>query len=1153
MARLGGLLLLVAGALLGSHVSTLLFANVPTQSLRSRTAARAVDERDEGLVLIKPEETGKVVKRDKFNNPPRVVFKTNDWDQPEIQYSTGASNQVNYITPVVQLSLNVNFFSFIGLFTVGGIIEIQRFFPDTLYWPGVTPVSIPEGDPQKWTSQDDCVEELWEAETLAKEAWWPSGKGSWPGITVKVNPRTILNISQDPKVSSCSCEEPEEPEELEEEEEEEVGEAEAEMEEERRIYAAPVPLPNLMDNVLLLEATIPLRTSGKNIFRMFPPETWLDITGNNTALGTRCLFASRRHENSVLGTVEKFLQIPSAAKEEQLPIIAPQSVITQMGDKEQQAWILQIHPGDELLRVIVRPGCESQENRLVKDPATGQPPNFTSHPLRPEQLRSLGWMLNQERPEKEAFVTELRDFEVCPDAAHWRLEGSLRCEYLGVRGGVLGDAIGYGKTACTIGLIDKTKALPMPRVPMPYRGFVPSRATLVLAPSNLHGQWLSEIKKFTRDTLKVLSVPTCAQLKRLFYSSAYLTRLEELTRENSLGFTFPQTGGRKHPGSEWGKAYRHAFEALPHWCAKRLGFFLECDRKRRRLNGKQRSQDFLQEDPSAILEQTSFVPLEAFWWRRVVCDEFHELLGRYPPAQVAVELFHADFKWGLSGTPPCQTLPQAAGFMGVQLPEGDRDEERKEWIDAFVRRNTADLPPLEEEVPGELPAGCRRADSDRAADAKGEMSVERALYMALTKTSQEVTLTQGSQGALEQQDEECQRQLALRRKELNSAQRDVKALADKALASVQLIQHFEPFFARRDLDGNGSEIHGVDLVSSLEKHCEHLQKASLQARAKFLGLKDPHKDKARLLSQLLCAAEKYSSHTRAKVLNRFFDSKGCGRPAKDADLKTGQAEAAWRQLMALAEDGDQGEESQDTIECIGTSSVRQAIRDAMAACGLVDSEAHSASPLLVHIVVSHGPTRWFAAADRRCIAWQPRFHAAFCQCPHSEPSQPNRGQGSGRASWHRKRSGSKGRNGPPGRGATLLCNLSSLTRSPLLSAGARYGGTRRDLKGHETYPFRFYPGCRGAMTARPLTCESGRSTASSTSDSRKFHEGQLWDTSATDRWIEQAAESSLPPQAAKARPFSARSIRGQLQRSDSQSGAQEEAHHLFVAVQLFDC
>lgn len=101
---------------------------------------------------------------------------------------------------------------------------------------------------------------------------------------------------------------------------------------------------------------------------------------------------------------------------------------------------------------------------------------------------------------------------------------------------------------------------------------------------------------------------------------------------------------------------------------------------------------------------------------------------------------------------------------------------------------------------------------------------------------------------------------------------------------------------------------------------------------------------------------------------------------------------------------------------------------------------------------------------------------------------------------------------------------------------ARYGGIRRDLKGHETYPFRFYPGCRGVvMGAQRLpTCESDRSTTSSNSGStvdteseatgtslhhqtgRKFHEGQLWDTSVTGRWIEEATESSLPPKAAQA-------------------------------------
>ncbi|CAJ1359894.1 unnamed protein product [Effrenium voratum] len=311
----------------------------------------------------------------------------------------------------------------------------------------------------------------------------------------------------------------------------------------------------------------------------------------------------------------------------------------------------------------------------LEDAATTQPPHFHSFPLRREQLRSLGWMLSQERQEKEAFATELREAESCPDANHWRLEGSLRCEYLGVRGGVLADAIGYGKTACTIGLVDKTKELTMPRVPMPYRGFVPSRATLVLAPSNLHNQ-------FTGNHLTVLSVPTCAQLKRLsmllgalaanrdgqsrkdlaeadvvvatyrlFYSQPYLTRLEELAREILLGFTFPKQSGGQQLCSEWSEAgrggfgaYRRAFEVLPTWAARRVG--LRTEGKRRRLNKKQMdgSQAFASEDGGGDAAATQFVPLEAFWWRRVVCDEFHELLTRYPPAQVAVELFHADFK-----------------------------------------------------------------------------------------------------------------------------------------------------------------------------------------------------------------------------------------------------------------------------------------------------------------------------------------------------------------------------------------------------------------------------------------------------------------------------------------------------------------------------
>ncbi|CAJ1404782.1 unnamed protein product [Effrenium voratum] len=124
---LGGLALLATHALLFTAPS----------GERSLRVARQAGE----ATLIKPEDAGKITERDGNNNPPRIVLQTNDWDQPELQLSTGASNQINYITPSVAsedikawLSLNVNFFSILGLLTVGGIIEIQRFFPDTLYW-----------------------------------------------------------------------------------------------------------------------------------------------------------------------------------------------------------------------------------------------------------------------------------------------------------------------------------------------------------------------------------------------------------------------------------------------------------------------------------------------------------------------------------------------------------------------------------------------------------------------------------------------------------------------------------------------------------------------------------------------------------------------------------------------------------------------------------------------------------------------------------------------------------------------------------------------------------------------------------------------------------------------------------------------------------
>lgn len=760
-----------------------------------------------------------------------------------------------------------------------------------------------------------------------------------------------------------------------------------------KIARQALTMTSLEDALPLLEAVAPLMPSGKAIFAQLPHE-WLDFSSRKDALSGKCLFSSRRHEHSIFEPIspEGLIIVPESVREWQTTMDMPNNAIDHATLADEEAWSFEAHPGNGHVRVIVRPGVlllrmlrrgtalpaarftwrifDGQDRVIsveeaapvagarvhmvaatmgefsilsnVEDAAYTQPPRFAQFPLRREQLRSLGWMVAQERRRHEAFVTELRESISFPDAPHWKLEGRLHCEYSDVKGGVLADAIGYGKTACTIGLIDCTATDPFPRVPAPFKGLLPSRATLVLAPTNLHAQWLAEIEKFTGASLKVISVPTCAALKRvspqeimeadvvvatyrLFYSNAYMHRLQEVAREVKKDFVFPSMfGGERHSrrqnaSPEWAKAYRQVFDLLPRWAKKlrtpsatdpvtplrpggrsqhqpaspatteksngpvevssqiatpladqrkRVSSKLELGAsaeemsssmapaedaptssqlKRRRVSRKQRvaMPETPVPDASAawrgLLDgggwssHAHYVPLEVFWWRRVVCDEFHELLSRYPPAQIAVELFHAEYKWGLSGTPPCQTLVQirkAAGFFGVQIPTtlpgtvADNEAEAprqvaQEWLDAFVRRNTAELPEMEqEEHIVEVQQTAREkalylALTQGHAAGENDSSSQTQVYMPMQCTPEEVELppeiraaqtstsgllklcshfcASGATDVLTAADE-CERQLAIRREVVRSSEREMLTTAERACTYVSMIRHFEPHY-----------------------------------------------------------------------------------------------------------------------------------------------------------------------------------------------------------------------------------------------------------------------------------------------------------------------------------------------------------------------
>lgn len=185
-----------------------------------------------------------------------------------------------------------------------------------------------------------------------------------------------------------------------------------------------------------------------------------------------------------------------------------------------------------------------------------QPPKFKVD-LRLEQLRSLTWMLKQESDESPPFI-EQEISEAVLEPLQWRAEGRFQ-QTLCIRGGVLADAVGYGKTAITLALIDCTSKMTAKEAIKgdDVAGKVKTKATLVVVPAQLMKQWDSEVTKFTGKAYRTLVISNVSALNKitiediqsvdivitpsnLFKSEAYHSNLEAF----SAGPGLPTTAGR---------------------------------------------------------------------------------------------------------------------------------------------------------------------------------------------------------------------------------------------------------------------------------------------------------------------------------------------------------------------------------------------------------------------------------------------------------------------------------------------------------------------------------------------------------------------------------------------------------------------------------
>eukprot|EP00746_Dinoflagellata_sp_MGD_P127724 gnl/MRDRNA2_/MRDRNA2_62227_c0_seq1.p1 gnl/MRDRNA2_/MRDRNA2_62227_c0~~gnl/MRDRNA2_/MRDRNA2_62227_c0_seq1.p1 ORF type:complete len:1902 (+),score=464.19 gnl/MRDRNA2_/MRDRNA2_62227_c0_seq1:92-5797(+) len=343
---------------------------------------------------------------------------------------------------------------------------------------------------------------------------------------------------------------------------------------------------------------------------------------------------------------------------------------------------------------------------------TEQPSGFRL-PLYNVQLKTLSWMKEREGSALEYLSREVikRQF-MCTD-----VDVELRVDrhWKGVRGGIMADAVGYGKTACCIGLVHEGLKTPLAQVLQPEeftdlsKRFILSSATLIITPPNLFEQWLGEFKKFLHpelfDTCRIIEIPHIHRLNKLsvedlanadvvilpyrfFFSNVYNNYFDETIQKTDSLYC-----------SSNSKADRSYYETTRYSILRE---YVKQLLKPPASGTEVKQTSVGQTLPAKVLESVA-PTLEAFYWKRVVFDEFHEVLGiREGRPYHALRQCFAKYHWGLTATPRlgnAADISDMASLLHISIPSQDYVE-AQHFIDEWVRSSTWDTStvPLENRV-----------------------------------------------------------------------------------------------------------------------------------------------------------------------------------------------------------------------------------------------------------------------------------------------------------------------------------------------------------------------------------------------------------------------------------------------------------------------
>jgi len=343
--------------------------------------------------------------------------------------------------------------------------------------------------------------------------------------------------------------------------------------------------------------------------------------------------------------------------------------------------------------------------------------------LWPKQQRSLTWMLRQEADEGKSYLVEEVEEYLLP-GIDWRVEVNAR-KTLKVRGGIQASHPGFGKTICTLALIqtdfkDHTsqeivKRMNLLNDDLGERLPINHAGTLVIAPKHLIAQWTSEVdkvlgKKYANTTITIMtaqyllkhdvvnfqkariiilnqevltSVPYVARLATFAgvpepaatKGRQFSTWLEFVNKEIYEHVYILQNQGRKALEAKIKAVFsQHMrdpdFESIVP--SKRLKGRAYAEKNRDSMGAEDdKSRSAIPTLSSKDLAQIDRPLFEMFRFNRIVIDEFTYLT---PKDRCSIENLQAERRWALSATAQMQDpydIAKMTYLIGVKLRIGE--------------------------------------------------------------------------------------------------------------------------------------------------------------------------------------------------------------------------------------------------------------------------------------------------------------------------------------------------------------------------------------------------------------------------------------------------------------------------------------------------